>query len=569
MSYRALPNVVSSGWVAQQIKNIGGTVAAVVNPGVNSFLWHNRYREKHDDRFTVAVMLLQNYPYKGANRGTEYCRQLTEVIKENNLNIKLMAIGIDALPTIPGVTCVGGLSLSKLADVLGNEVDLLVDPAILHSYGLPALEALVSGCHAITFENHGVHEYAKAWGDRIRVVETEEQAVAETLLFATRHQNGELDQLDRTISRQQVEEHSRARAIDKFIDSVFPAPTPVRSLHIEVVTPHLRKHGGPTTNIMLANSLIDIGHKVTMSMIHTDWNPEVLKMSKAKVRTKWQKMPSGCDVVIINSDNPYAEEIMTLNPGRKYIMYKLSHNARFKIEEQNTLNLPWDHIITSTQWLKDACLTLQPEWEHKVWSDDKVTVVGWYHYGHKVFECNPHNRNYGTIEAGFRAGTLIHQHPLKGSIDALASFTGLKKKYGNFFHAVGIGEVPKAKLPPWAQYLQSPNRVDMAHILRQVDIWLGASHTEGLGRMALEAMSAGTAVVTTDTGAEFLKHEENCLLYPINNPQAGAEAVDRLITDQKLMTRLVINAFDTACRAADPTRFKAQIEKIVMEVYDA
>jgi len=560
-SYKRVPNIVCSMWVADKVIEVEGEVAGVVRPGVNPLLFHSRYREKHDDRFTVGVLLLQNYPFKGFNRGAEYCKKLIEIARDSGKEIKVVGIGIDAMISVPGVTCIGSLSLSKMADVMGNEIDVFVDPADLHSYGLPALEALVSGCKAITFQNKGVYEYAMNWGDRIYIANDVDDAVEATMGFFEK-------KINRTVTREQVALHSRAEAVDKFIQAVFPPPVESKSVRIEVVTPHLRKHGGPTTNIALANNLIELGHNVTISMIHTDWNPEVFSMSKARVRTKWDKVPSDAKAVIINSDNPYAEKIMTENPGRKYIMYKLSHNARFKIEESNNLNLPWDHIITSTQWLKDACHTLLPEWEHKTWPDEKVTVVGWYHYGHPIFNCDPHNRNYGDTTSGFRVATLIHGHPLKGSENAVAAMTGVKKKYGNYFHPVGIGEVPKTKLPQFMQYILSPNRQDLAHVFRQVDIWFGASHTEGLGRLALEAMSSGTAVITTDTGAEFMKHEENCLLYPVGNPQAGAEAIDRLINDRKLMTKVVINGYSTAKLAASPEPFKAKVNKVILEVID-
>jgi glycosyltransferase involved in cell wall biosynthesis len=106
----------------------------------------------------------------------------------------------------------------------------------------------------------------------------------------------------------------------------------------------------------------------------------------------------------------------------------------------------------------------------------------------------------------------------------------------------------------------------MAYSFKQLDVWLGASHTEGLGRLSLEAMSAGVAVVTTDTGAEFLRHEENCLLYPPGDPQAGAEAVSRLVQDKDLFIKLVVNGHATAAAAADPTEFRKRLNAIVNAV---
>lgn len=559
-SYKRVPNIVSSGWVAEEIKNIGGKVVDVVRPGVNPLLFHNRYRDRHDDRFTIGIMLLRQYPYKGFDKGVEICRQLTDRIKNSGAEIRIVAIGVDALPAIPGVVCVGPVSQSKMADLLGNEIDVLIDPASVHSYGLPILEALISGCRAISFNNRGVNEYQQYWGKRLAVVDTEAEVADVAFEFWASN-----DSYKREVTRSQVEYFSRGAAIEAFIRAIFPPQVEKISHRIEVVTPHLRKHGGPTTNIALANSLAALGHKVTMSMVYADWNPEVFNFAKVKIRTKWEKVPSDAKVCIINSDNPFAARIMEANQHCKYIMYKLSHNARFKKEESDNLNLPWNHIITSTSWLKQACHELVEGWEHNLWPDEKVTVVGWYHYGHANFNCDPRNRTYGDAQAGFRIGTLVHHHPLKGTQEAIAALNGVKKKYGNYAHAVGVGE-QKAKVPPWMQFLYSPNRADMAHIFRQLDIWFGASHTEGLGRMALEAMSSGLPVVTTNTGAEIFVDGENCLLYPVGDAQAGAECIDRLVQDRGLMSKLAINGYDTARRMADPEPFRNKANEVVLGV---
>lgn len=557
-AYKLLPNVVSSEWVAKEIKKIGGAVEAVIPPGVNPWLFHNRYREKKDERFTVAVLLMQNYKFKGAARGIEFARAAVRALK--GLDARVLVIGPEVLTEVPGAVCVGPLSQSKMADMLGNEIDVLIDPAHIHSYGLPALEALMSGARAITFNNRGVYEYQHSWGDRLAVIDDIEHGV-ELLVAWYKGRDLHKRELPGSASL-----YNRSIFVDKFI-SLFDRDTTAdpETYRIEVVTPHLRKHGGPTTNIALANTMKSNGHHVTMSMIYTDWNPEVFSMSDVKIRVKWDKVPSDAKVCFINSDNPFAFEIMKKNTHCKYIMYKLSHNERFKKEENDNLNLPWDHIITSTGWLRDACITPLNGWDHQAWDPEKVTVVGWYHYGHEVFNCNPRNRTYGDALAGFKIGTLIHAHPLKGTQDAINTLAGLKRKYQNFMAAVGVGEA-KSKLPDFVQNIYSPNRADLAHVMKQLDIWLQASHTEGLGRMALEAMSAGCVVVASKTGAEFMVDGENCLLFDIGNAQMAAEQIDRLVKDRGLIEKLALNGYETAVANASPVKFSAAVEAVLRKV---
>jgi GT2 family glycosyltransferase/glycosyltransferase involved in cell wall biosynthesis len=554
-SYKRLPNVVSSNWVAKEIKKLGGKVEAVTSPGVDPYLFHPRNREAGDDRFTVAVLLADPFQYKGGEWGRELLQALRREGK-SYLDLRLIAIGPTAVD-VPGVTCMGSLSQSCMAEFLGTEVDVFVDPSQLHSYGLPALEALCSGCKVFVRPNRGHAEYSKYWKARKgQLIVEDDAALAATQILTAERVSREIP----------TNIPTRQEGVRQFIDHVFPKPEKQFHSRIEVVTPHLRKHGGPTTNIALARALEELGHDVSMSTIYTDWNPEVLNYAEGiPVRTKWKRLPSDASAIFINSDNPFASKIMELNPGKKYIMYKLSHNERFKQTENDNLDLDWDRIVTSSEWLREACITPMEGWTHKAWDPKKVANVGWYHYGHPTFDMPPGNRTYGTAQSGFRVGTLIHGHPLKGTAEAIGAIDALKRKYEANFHAVGFGE-QKAKLAWYMQYIRAASREDFAYAFKQLDIWLGASHTEGLGRLALEAMSAGVAVVTTDTGAEHLKDGENCLLYAPGDAATAAKLVDKLANDQELFSKLVINGYETASGAADPAKFKSRVNKVIKEV---
>jgi glycosyltransferase involved in cell wall biosynthesis len=72
---------------------------------------------------------------------------------------------------------------------------------------------------------------------------------------------------------------------------------------------------------------------------------------------------------------------------------------------------------------------------------------------------------------------------------------------------------------------------------------------EPWGLVPIEAMAVGRPVVATGTGgsAEYLRHDENCVLYtPHSAPHALAAAVSRLADDAGLRTRLRAGGFDTA-----------------------
>jgi hypothetical protein len=452
----------------------------------------------------------------------------------------------------------GGITQSRVASLLGSEIDVLVDPAELHSYGLPGLEALASGCMYVCWEDEGVYEYADSFpGAQIHIIQDNDIKTAAEIIVENYRQMLSFEAAIPAL-------HNRHEAVRRTIEATVKVDE-TRGIGVQIVTPHMRKHGGPTTLATLANLLAEKGYETGMSMVYTDFNPEVLDMSKVPMRTNYKELPQGTDVCIINSDNPFASVIMHHNPGVKHIMIKLSHNARFKETEAGNLNLKWDHIITSTAWLRDSCLTCLPEWEHSTWPEDKVTCVGWYHYGHELFNYHPKNKVYGDITSGMRIGSLVHDHPLKGTQIAIEVVAGLKKKWEALISPFGIGET-RAKLPWYWQYYNSLPRRGIADLFRQTDIWLGASKSEGLGRIALEAMSAGAAVVTTDTGAKHMVHEENCLLYEVDDPQTGAELVDRLMQDRVLFQKLVLNGYKTASEAADSTRFITNVKRVIKQV---
>jgi glycosyltransferase involved in cell wall biosynthesis len=68
------------------------------------------------------------------------------------------------------------------------------------------------------------------------------------------------------------------------------------------------------------------------------------------------------------------------------------------------------------------------------------------------------------------------------------------------------------------------------------DLFVQSSHTEGLPSVLLEAMSARTAVVATEVGGtgELVANGSTGLLVPPNDPDALAEAMRKVLTDDTL-----------------------------------
>ena len=100
--------------------------------------------------------------------------------------------------------------------------------------------------------------------------------------------------------------------------------------------------------------------------------------------------------------------------------------------------------------------------------------------------------------------------------------------------------------------------------LDESDVFALTSRSEALGSAILEAMAAGVAVVATRAGGipEVVEHERTGLLTPVADPAAVAAAIDRLLDDRALATRLAIEA-----RKRLPAYDAANAAERVAEVY--
>jgi glycosyltransferase involved in cell wall biosynthesis len=83
-------------------------------------------------------------------------------------------------------------------------------------------------------------------------------------------------------------------------------------------------------------------------------------------------------------------------------------------------------------------------------------------------------------------------------------------------------------------------REDIPAVMNGLDVFVLPSHEEPFGMVVLEAMAAGRPIVATRAGGvpEIVRDEREALLVPPGEPEALAEAADRLLRDDELAKQL-------------------------------
>lgn len=119
------------------------------------------------------------------------------------------------------------------------------------------------------------------------------------------------------------------------------------------------------------------------------------------------------------------------------------------------------------------------------------------------------------------------------------------------------GPDPKAIVPRIARMIgDTPHKIEhegpvkmneLIVFYQRCDIFVFPSHSEGMPKALLEAMSCGAPVVCSDIEPhrEVVQSRENGLLVPVKSPRALAEAIEMFVVDGALRSKCSFNARKT------------------------
>ncbi len=145
----------------------------------------------------------------------------------------------------------------------------------------------------------------------------------------------------------------------------------------------------------------------------------------------------------------------------------------------------------------------------------------------------------------------------KGILEILESLQELnKKEYNFFFTFIGDGRVKKyAKefiaengLEKRVEFMGWLSNNKLSEYYKNADIFVLPSWAEGMPNALIEALSSGLAVITTDVGMipNYLSNNENSLILPPRSTKSLTNAMEKLISDNKLKIKISKNGFKVA-----------------------
>jgi glycosyltransferase involved in cell wall biosynthesis len=154
----------------------------------------------------------------------------------------------------------------------------------------------------------------------------------------------------------------------------------------------------------------------------------------------------------------------------------------------------------------------------------------------------------GVLAAAPLVGIIANLIPYKGHRDFLQSAAIVAAEFPQAHFLVvgrddGIGAELRrlaGELGLFGRVLFTGPRRDIPQILSALDVQVLASHQEAFSNAILEGMAAGKPLVVTDVGGnpEAVLDGETGFVVPPHDPQALADAVLRLLRDEKVRLRL-------------------------------
>ncbi len=255
------------------------------------------------------------------------------------------------------------------------------------------------------------------------------------------------------------------------------------------------------------------------------WRADRLRAGDALVATAWQ------------SAAPVAEA--PARCGAKFYLVQhyesLYHGTPAQVDA--TYRLPLRPIVIST-WLRDVL-------RERFGRDAEVLVT-------PVDQALFHPVPVSPPGPRPRVLMLHHEYAWKGVADGLEAVARVRRRVPSLA-LVGFGVKAPRVTAGYDEFHVDPPQARLAELYSGADVYLCPSWDEGLAMPPMEAMACGAALVTYDNGGcrDYARDGETALVAPRRDVAALAAALERMVTDEALRTKiaragqaLIVSAFD-------------------------
>jgi len=337
-------------------------------------------------------------------------------------------------------------------------------------------------------------------------------------------------------------------------------------MRISFIVSSLYLSGGVRVIVEYANRLARRGHMISIvtprdtvdEIVAGELDPQVTVLETArswsdirydlgKVLLAWQlarAVPDGDVVVATQAPTVVAALIAAriLRRGCPFWLYQDSFKMYEDrpVEQWLLINTPrfFDKVLVVSQ----AC---QDEIREHSGSDSIVVGEGISHAD--LFRPRSAARSdEGTRQILF----LGDMRPRKGWYDFLAAAHRVYEEIPNLRLLIVSKDECQIESDVPFTFFYRPPRDKLAELYATCNVFVSASWSEAFGLPPLEAMACGAPVILTDSRGvrEFAVDGENCLMVPIQDPDSLADAILRVLTDEKLAKRIASNGLQTASR---------------------
>ena len=169
-------------------------------------------------------------------------------------------------------------------------------------------------------------------------------------------------------------------------------------------------------------------------------------------------------------------------------------------------------------------------------------------------------------EGPLRVLYCYSSHPLKGGALGLEALKRVRSRFPEVEIVLfGMGPRPESDLE--FLYHRNPEQDELGRLYAASHVFLSTSREEGFGLPGLEAMACGCALVSTRNGGneDYCRDGENALLCRYGDVSELSGALERVLEDADLRSRLVRGGLDTAA-GFDWDRSVARFEEMVVRV---